>query len=208
MHRISREWLSVSFSSSLSKLYRLFFIQYRFSQLQVSAGALEFCYSVLSEHLWSKQTLQLEHGTQKLSKTPPELQPDLLPLFNPRSLNVNIDSLFTLSPILQMEIALRLPYQVFYYCLDISIISVFRWNRCTWLECFCYFGCKCIFITVVDTVESQLTKIIKMCPVDTSLKLQLFRWLLHSQYLGELNYLFVFFSVKKETSSRALLIYI
>uniref|UniRef100_A0A158Q763 UBR-type domain-containing protein n=1 Tax=Elaeophora elaphi TaxID=1147741 RepID=A0A158Q763_9BILA len=80
----------------------------------VSAGALNYCYVLLQslKTEWTKQTQSPEHGIQKLSSVPPELQPDLAPLFNARVLNVNPGSVFSIYTTLLVEMALRLPYQL------------------------------------------------------------------------------------------------
>ncbi|EFO26755.2 hypothetical protein LOAG_01731 [Loa loa] len=80
----------------------------------VSVGALNHCYVLLQslKTEWTKQTQTPEQGIQKLSSVPPELQPDLAPLFNARVLNVNPGNVFSIYTTLLVEMALRLPYQL------------------------------------------------------------------------------------------------
>ncbi|KAK6106256.1 E3 ubiquitin-protein ligase UBR4 family protein [Brugia pahangi] len=79
-----------------------------------SAGALNHCYILLQslKTEWTKQMQSAEQTIQKLSSVPPELQPDLAPLFNARSLNVNPGNVFSIYTTLIVEMALRLPYQL------------------------------------------------------------------------------------------------
>ncbi|EJW88782.1 hypothetical protein WUBG_00304 [Wuchereria bancrofti] len=79
-----------------------------------SAGALNQCYVLLQslKTEWTKQMQSAEQSIQKLSSIPPELQPDLAPLFSARSLNVNPGNVFSIYTTLIVEMALRLPYQL------------------------------------------------------------------------------------------------
>ncbi|CAG9534491.1 unnamed protein product [Cercopithifilaria johnstoni] len=80
----------------------------------VSMGAVNYCYVILQslKTEWIKQMQSPEQGVQKLSSVPPELQPDLSPLFNARVLNVNPGNVFSIYTTLLVEMALRLPYQL------------------------------------------------------------------------------------------------
>lgn len=88
-------------------------------------GALNYCYALLQslKAEWIKQMQSPEQNVQKLSSVPPELQPDLAPLFNARALNVNPGNVFSMYTTLLVEIALRLPYQVNFGFLSLWKIS-------------------------------------------------------------------------------------
>lgn len=77
-------------------------------------GALNYCYNILQcmKTECIKQTQAPEQSIQRLSSVPPELQPDITPLFNARVLNVNLGNVFSIYPTLVVEMAFRLPYQV------------------------------------------------------------------------------------------------
>lgn len=94
---------------------------------QVSLGALNYCYALLKslKTEWIEQMHSSEQSTQKLSLVPPELQPDLSPLFNARVLNVNPGNVFSMYTTLLVEMALRLPYQVnFNYIFLLKVCDV------------------------------------------------------------------------------------
>ncbi|KAM3720367.1 Auxin transport protein BIG [Dirofilaria immitis] len=84
------------------------------AHILVSSGALNYCYVLLQslKTEYIKQTQSSEQDIQKLSSIPPELQPDLAPLFNSRVLNINPGNVFSIYTTLLVEIALRLPYQL------------------------------------------------------------------------------------------------
>uniref|UniRef100_A0A915PMF8 UBR-type domain-containing protein n=1 Tax=Setaria digitata TaxID=48799 RepID=A0A915PMF8_9BILA len=80
----------------------------------VTVGAVNYC-CVLLQALkteWLKQLQSREQSIQKISSVPPELQPDLAPLFNSRVLNINPENIFSIHTTLLIEVALRLPYQL------------------------------------------------------------------------------------------------
>lgn len=90
-------------------------------------GALNYCYVLLQslKTEWTKQTHYPEQGIQKLSSVPPELQPDLAPLFNARVLNVNPGNVFSIYTTLLVEMALRLPYQVNFDFISLKVCDAY-----------------------------------------------------------------------------------
>ncbi|VDN40532.1 unnamed protein product, partial [Gongylonema pulchrum] len=59
------------------------------ADILVSAGAVEWCYSVLEslKKEWATETISSRQYVQQLSAAPPELQPNLAPLFNAQAVN-------------------------------------------------------------------------------------------------------------------------